>query len=91
MSSQEKGIQKYLMEMYGARCYFSCPVYHILGKDWGQQPYGGSTGAMWTAIVNKDYMTATYCTHSGGCKEVCPMKIDIPKVLEYIKWQNMKR
>jgi len=72
------------------RCYFSCPVYRVLGRKWGREPYGGPTGAMWTAIVNKDYETANYCTHSGGCREVCPMKIDIPRVLEYIKSKSIK-
>lgn len=71
------------------RCYFSCPVYRVLGKEWGRQPYGGPTGAMWTAIVNRDYETANYCTHSGGCREVCPMGIDIPKVIEHIKWLSI--
>lgn len=71
------------------RCYFSCPVYRVLGKDWGKQPYGGPTGAMWTAIVNKDYETANYCTHSGGCREVCPVGIDIPRILEHIKWLSV--
>jgi L-lactate dehydrogenase complex protein LldG len=73
------------------RCYFACPVYRVLGKEWGRQPYGGPTGAMWTAIVNRDYATAEYCTHSGGCREVCPMKINIPRVLEYIKWVGMEQ
>ncbi len=45
---------------------------------------------MWTAIINRDYQTATLCTHSQGCGEVCPMKIDIPKILEHVKYLNSK-
>ena len=67
------------------RCYFSCPVYRVLGKDWITPPYGGPTGAMWTAIVNRDIFPANLCTHSGGCKEVCPVGINIPRILEHIK------
>ncbi len=88
-ASQDDTMKEALLCIKCGRCYFSCPVYRILGKDWGRQPYGGPTGAMWTAIVNRDYSTAEYCTHSGGCREVCPMKINIPKVLEYIKWENI--
>lgn len=68
------------------RCYFSCPVYTLLGKKWGKPPYGGPTGAMWTAIINGDNETANFCTHSGGCREVCPVGIDIPRIIEHIKW-----
>lgn len=89
-ASLDPDMQEALLCIKCGRCYFSCPVYRVLGKDWGKQPYGGPTGAMWTAIVNKDLETANYCTHSGGCREVCPMKIDIPRVLEHIKWTSMK-
>ena len=89
-ASQDDTMKEALLCIKCGRCYFSCPVYRILGKDWGRQPYGGPTGAMWTAIVNRDYSTAEYCTHSGGCREVCPMKINIPKVLEYIQWEKIR-
>jgi L-lactate dehydrogenase complex protein LldG len=89
-ASRNESMKEALLCIKCGRCYFSCPVYRVLGKEWGRQPYGGPTGAMWTAIVNRDYATAEYCTHSGGCREVCPMKINIPRVLEYIKWENMR-
>jgi L-lactate dehydrogenase complex protein LldG len=72
------------------RCYFSCPVYMAMGSDWMDPPYGGPTGAMWSAVVNDDTGPALLCTHSGGCKVVCPVEIDIPRVLEHIKWLNSK-
>ena len=70
------------------RCHFHCPVYRVMGVNWGDPPFTGPTGAMWSYIVNGDTKPALYCTHSGGCKEVCPMKINIPRILEYIKWKN---
>lgn len=73
------------------RCYFSCPVYRVLGPLWGNPPYGGPMGAMWTAIVDDDTSVANLCAHSAGCREVCPVKIDIPAVLEYIKYLDSKR
>jgi L-lactate dehydrogenase complex protein LldG len=89
-ASKDEYMREALLCIKCGRCYFACPVYRVMGKEWGQQPYGGPTGAMWTAIVNSDYLTAEYCTHSGGCREVCPMKINIPKVLEHIKWMDMR-
>lgn len=73
------------------RCYFSCPVYRTIGMEWVPPPYGGPTGAMWSVIVNNDTRPATLCTHSGGCKVVCPVKIDIPKILEHIKFLDAKK
>ena len=73
------------------RCCFSCPVYSAIGTEWVQPPYGGPTGAMWTAILNADTRPANLCTHSGGCKVVCPVQIDIPKVLEHIKYLDAQK
>lgn len=68
------------------QCHFHCPIYRALDGKWGDPPYSGPMGAMWSYVVYKDPIPATLCTHSGGCREVCPMKIDIPKVLDRIKW-----
>jgi L-lactate dehydrogenase complex protein LldG len=89
-ASKDPDMKEALLCIKCGRCYFSCPVYRVMGKEWGKQPYGGPTGAMWTAIVNKDYSTASLCTHSGGCREVCPVGINIPKVLEHIKWVGIR-
>lgn len=88
-ASRDSEMKEALLCIKCGRCYFPCPVYRVLGSEWGKPPYGGPTGAMWTAIINKDFETANYCTHSGGCREVCPMEINIPKVLEHIKWLHL--
>lgn len=85
---EDPDLREALLCIRCGRCYFSCPVYWNLGSDWVPPPYGGPMGAMWSVIVNDDTRPATLCTHSGGCKVVCPMKIDIPRVLEHIKWMN---
>ncbi|KJE49209.1 MULTISPECIES: LUD domain-containing protein [Acidiplasma] len=69
------------------RCYFSCPAYRLYGKDFGTSPYTGPTGIMWSAIIFKEYDKSEMCMHSGGCGEVCPMKIPIPKIIEKIKFR----
>lgn len=73
------------------RCYFTCPVYGAVGAEWMKPPYGGPMGAMWSVILENDPSPANLCTHSGGCKIVCPVHIDIPKVLEYAKSLDAKR
>jgi L-lactate dehydrogenase complex protein LldG len=90
-ANEDPDLREALLCIKCGRCYFSCPVYSVLGSDWTQPPYGGPTGAMWSAIVNADTGPALLCTHSAGCKVVCPVKIDIPRVLEHIKWLNSKK
>jgi L-lactate dehydrogenase complex protein LldG len=84
-SNKDPDLKEALICIKCGRCYFSCPVYRTIGADWVPSPYGGPTGAMWSAIVNEDLHPAMLCTHSGGCKVVCPVKIDIPRVLEHLK------
>jgi len=90
-ASKDRDLREALLCIKCGRCYFSCPVYSVLGSHWIQPPYGGPTGAMWSAIVNNDTSPALLCTHSAGCRVVCPMRIDIPRVLEYVKWLNNGR
>ncbi len=71
------------------RCYFSCPAYRLYGKEFGNPPYTGPTGIMWSAITMNDYSKSQLCMHSAGCREVCPMGIDIPKVIEKIKFLDL--
>ncbi|MEM0139872.1 MAG: lactate utilization protein B [Ferroplasma sp.] len=69
------------------RCYFSCPAYKLYGKEFGDSPYTGPTGIMWEAITSKKYDKSMLCMHSGGCMEVCPMDINIPRAIEKIKFR----
>jgi L-lactate dehydrogenase complex protein LldG len=90
-ANMDPDLREALLCIKCGRCYFSCPVYSVRGSDWVQPPYGGPTGAMWSAIVNDDSEPALLCTHSAGCKVVCPVGIDIPRVLEHIKSLNNQK
>ncbi|QGR19545.1 LUD domain-containing protein [Stygiolobus azoricus] len=84
--SQDEVLKEALLCIRCGRCHLHCPVYRVLGVNWGVPPFTGPMGAMWSYIVYGDTKPATLCTHSGNCKEVCPMGINIPRVLEKIKW-----
>ena len=87
-ASRNPDLKEALLCIKCGRCYFACPIYRVLGKDWvsTRSPYNGPTGVMWNYITNKDPWPASYCVHSGGCKEVCPMEINIPEVIKNIKF-----
>jgi len=92
-TSKDPDLKEALLCIKCGRCYFACPIYRVLGKEWvsTKSPYNGPTGVMWNYITNGDPWPATYCVHSGGCKEVCPMDINIPEVIKEIKFIGSKR
>jgi len=51
-------------------------------------------GMGWTAItegIEEAAPLAMLCLECGRCKEVCPMKIDIPSITRYLKsrfWES---
>lgn len=87
-ASKNPDLMEALLCIRCGRCHLHCPVYRVLGGKWGVPPFTGPMGAMWSYMIYGDARPATLCTHSGGCKEVCPMKINIPRVLEKIKHLN---
>ncbi|MEZ0318567.1 MAG: lactate utilization protein B [Pyrobaculum sp.] len=75
------------------RCHMHCPVYWALGKEFGTPPYTGPMGVMWTAItrgIKEAGPHALKCVHAGNCREVCPMGIDIPKVIHAVRSKFLK-
>lgn len=72
------------------RCQLECPVFQLAGNMWGGDVYGGPMGMVWSAIT--DAMT-DYCFLSalcGKCREVCPMKIDMPRMIREIRKMILK-
>ncbi len=89
-ASKDPELKEALLCIRCGRCYFSCPTYRMLGKGWvgTKSPYNGPMGVMWNYITNNDPWPSFYCTHSGGCKQVCPMGINIPEIISYIKGRS---
>ncbi|MCI2415694.1 MAG: lactate utilization protein [Candidatus Aramenus sp.] len=90
-ASKDPVLREALLCIRCGRCHLHCPVYRALGVKWGDPPFTGPMGAMWSYVVYNDPKPAMYCAHSGNCKEVCPMRINIPRVLEYIKWKGNRQ
>ena len=75
------------------RCCWHCPTYLVLNGNFGIPPYSGPTGIMWSAIVygiDKCGQVASLCLNCGLCKEVCPMSINIPKIIHNVKVKYTK-
>jgi len=92
-ASKDENVREALLCIKCGRCYFACPVYRELGREWvgTGSPYNGPTGVVWNYITNGDPWPAFLCAHSGGCKEACPMKIDLPTIIRYVKSAGEKK
>jgi len=66
-------------------CLYTCPVWNVVGGYYGEHgPYMGGFGTPWTLFTRGLEATATQaftCTLCGRCKDVCPMGIDIPRMV----------
>ena len=63
-------------------CLLRCPVYDVVGKDFGGPAYLGGRGVAFTACID-GVKTAvdsglSLCTNCGLCIEMCPVRIDTP-------------
>ncbi|KPK66204.1 MAG: (Fe-S)-binding protein [Gemmatimonas sp. SG8_38_2] len=67
-------------------CINVCPVYReIGGHAYGRTPYNGPIGAVITPLLADDPTTVRDLPFAsslcGACRDVCPVKIDLPRLL----------
>ncbi len=67
-------------------CLNACPVYRNIGGHSYNTVYSGPIGSVISPLMKnlKNYKHLSYASSlCGSCKDVCPVKIDIPKLLLY--------
>ena len=71
-------------------CLNACPVYRHIGGHAYKSAYPGPIGAIisptlfGTGTSGHLPFASTLC---GACKDVCPVKIDIPRILLHLRWK----
>ncbi|MGO9056699.1 MAG: LutB/LldF family L-lactate oxidation iron-sulfur protein [Candidatus Binataceae bacterium] len=71
-------------------CLNACPVYRHIGGHAYKSAYPGPIGAIvsptlfGTGASGHLPFASTLC---GACKDVCPVKIDIPRILLHLRWK----
>jgi L-lactate dehydrogenase complex protein LldG len=75
-------------------CMYECPVYRVLGGSFGHNYFGG-IGIIWSAFTTGDDSLVAAaidaCTKCSRCKEVCPVNIDVPRMIEKLKERLAKK
>jgi len=84
-SMLERGYGEALMCIRCGACLNVCPVYREIGGHAYGSTYSGPIGAVISPLLNMhvvDEMKLPYAsTLCGACREACPVKIDLPKLL----------
>jgi|Deesub1362A_J573_1020465.scaffolds.fasta_scaffold00130_35 L-lactate dehydrogenase complex protein LldG len=66
------------------RCQIECPIFQITGSLWGNV-YGGPMGMGWSGILGEIGYECFLSSLCGKCKEVCPMEIDMPRIIRELR------
>ncbi len=70
-------------------CLNVCPVYREVGGNAYGSPYSGPIGIVVTPLIFglEAYPALPHaCTLCGACKEVCPARIDLPRMI--LEWRH---
>ena len=75
-------------------CQNACPVYRSTGGHAYGWVYGGPIGAVLTPLL-VGLENATPLPHAsslcGSCKQVCPVDIDLPRMLLDLRWELVQK
>jgi L-lactate dehydrogenase complex protein LldF len=77
-------------------CVNVCPVYReIGGHTYGCTPYSGPIGAVITPLLADDVTSARELPFAsslcGACRDACPVKIDLPRLLLDLRSEMTER
>ncbi|MGC9009400.1 MAG: LUD domain-containing protein [Sulfolobales archaeon] len=93
-TSRDQDFKQILRCIRCGRCVFECPVYQAIGYGYGYKNFNGPMGVVWLYVLGyreeAGYLS-TLCTHAGNCREVCPVKIDLPYLINKIKRDYIRR
>ncbi len=82
----ERGYGDALLCIRCGACLNACPVYReIGGHAYGATAYNGPIGAVITPLLAENMQSAGELPFAsslcGACRDVCPVKIDLPRLL----------
>lgn len=72
-------------------CITSCPIYNVVGYDFGYKGYLGGRGAAFTNFIKGEkasFDAGIYmCTLCSRCTTTCPLEIPIADIIEEVRCQ----
>lgn len=90
----EQGFGEALMCVRCGACLNVCPVYQAIGGHAYGSTYSGPIGAVISPILHMDVTDANKLPHAstlcGACRDACPVKIDLPRLLLDHRWKQVQ-
>jgi L-lactate dehydrogenase complex protein LldF len=81
----ERGYGESLLCIRCGACLNVCPVYQEIGGHAYGSTYSGPIGAVITPLLSPEIAKAKELPHAttlcGACRDACPVKIDLPRLL----------
>lgn len=75
-------------------CMYVCPMYRVAGRYFGGEIYMGGVGTLLSYFTSEDkakVVPAVFlCLECDRCLQICPMKIDTPKLMARLKRKIIK-
>lgn len=76
-------------------CLLQCPVYDVMGREFGGETYLGGRGLCFTSELDGIEAALdgglTMCTNCGLCTERCPVKMDTPELVRRARQKAIER
>ncbi|MGP3667284.1 MAG: LUD domain-containing protein [Candidatus Bathyarchaeota archaeon] len=75
-------------------CLMDCPMWNTVAGYFGEHVYMGAFGIVWTAFTRslEDAAPQAYtCVLCGRCKDMCPMGIDLPRLIKRLRQKLVEK
>lgn len=82
-TSKDRKFREALYCLRCGGCLLECPIFGVVAGNFGYRYFGG-IGAVWTSFTESLERAAPLlfsCTLCGRCKNVCPLEIDVPRMI----------
>lgn len=75
-------------------CILSCPVYNVIGSEFGYRGYLGGRGVSFSRFIRDNQISFDSglfkCTECGLCTLECPLNIKTSKMIERLREESIK-
>ncbi len=91
-ASKDEVLKDALLCIKCGRCCWHCPIFLMLDGIFGIPPYTGPMGLAYGHIVYGDAISPylALCLQCASCRTVCPMEIDLPRIIHELKSRLLK-